>query len=306
MTRARLLADGLLFPEGPVPLADGSVLVVEIGRPSLTLIGPDGTKTVAAEPGGGPNGAAVGPDGKVYFCNNGGCFQFHDVGGMLIPGAVPDTWHGGSIQRLDLDTGVVDTLYTECAGQRLRAPNDLVFDESGGFWFTDHGVRLERSSDRTAVYYALADGTSIIEAVFPLDQPNGVGLAPDGHTLYVAETHSGRVWKWPVPEPGVIEGTNPIGSAGGELLCGLPGYQLLDSLAVDGDGWVCVGTLVNGGITSISPDGSEVVHTPFDDPLVTNIAFRGADPTAVLTLSATGRLVEIDWPRPGLALAFGR
>ena len=105
-------------------------------------------------------------------------------------------------------------------------------------------------------------------------QPNGVGLSPDGHTLYVAETHTGRVWQWNVPEPGVIEGTNPFGPAGGDLLCGLPGFQMLDSLAVDGDGWVCVGTLVNGGITSISPDGSEVVHTPFDDLLVTNIAFR--------------------------------
>ena len=156
------------------------------------------------------------------------------------------------------------------------------------------------------MYYARADGTSIIESIFPLDAPNGVGLSPDGHTLYVAETHTGRVWQWNVPEPGVIEGTNPFGPAGGDLLCGLPGFQMLDSLAVDGDGWVCVGTLVNGGITSISPDGSEVVHTPFDDVLVTNIAFRSTDPSRSITLSSTGRLVEVDWPRPGLALPFSR
>lgn len=305
MTNPRVLADDLLFPEGPVVLADGSVLLVEIARPSVTVVAPDGTARVVAEPGGGPNGAAIGPDGKVFLCNNGGCFEWHDVG-VLVPGPVPDTWTGGSIQRLDLDTGAVETLYTECDGRPLRAPNDLVFDADGGFWFTDHGVRLDRQADRTGVYYAKADGTAIKEVVFPLDAPNGVGLAPDGRTLYVAETQTGRVWKWNVPEPGVIEGTNPFGPAGGELLCGLPGYQLLDSLAVDGDGWVCVGTLVNGGITAISPDGADVQHIAFDDPLVTNIAFRRAEPVAVVTLSGTGRLVEIDWPRPGLPLAFSR
>jgi gluconolactonase len=305
MASPRVLIEGLRFPEGPVCLADGSVLVVEIAGPAVTLVA-DGTAKVVAEPGGGPNGAAVGPDGRIYLCNNGGCFQWIDLGGMRLPGPVPSTWSGGSIQRVDLDTGAVDTLYTECDGQPLRAPNDLVFDDAGGFWFTDHGVRQGRSSDRTAVYYARPDGSSIKEVVFPLDAPNGVGLSPDGRTLYVAETHTGRVWRWNVPEPGVIEGTNPLGPAAGELLCGLPGLQLLDSLAVDGEGWVCVGTLVNGGITVISPDGSEVVHLPFDDPLVTNIAFFGDEARAVVTLSATGRLVEIDWPRPGLSLAFGR
>ena len=48
---------------------------------------------------------------------------------MRLPGPVPDTWHGGSIQRLDLDTGTSTPLYTECDGHPLRAPNDLVFDD---------------------------------------------------------------------------------------------------------------------------------------------------------------------------------
>ena len=65
--------------------------------------------------------------------------------GLTIPGAVPPTWKGGSIQRVDLATGAVTTLYTESTSGPLRAPNDLVFDAHGGFWFTDHGVRLDRS-----------------------------------------------------------------------------------------------------------------------------------------------------------------
>ncbi|MFM7070160.1 MAG: SMP-30/gluconolactonase/LRE family protein [Actinomycetes bacterium] len=299
-TEFRTVASGLQFPEGPVAMADGSVLVVEIARGTLSRVHPDGTVDIVADCGGGPNGAAIGPDGAVWITNNGGCFEYHDLGGMLIPGGVPDGWTGGCIQKVDLSTGEVTTVYTESSGRPLRAPNDLVFDGHGGFWFTDHGVRLDRSSDRTGVHYALADGSSCTEVVHPLDAPNGVGLSPDGHKLYAAETHTGRVWEWNVPRPGVVQGEGllePFGS----LLAGLPGHQLLDSLAVDSEGYVCVGTLVNGGITIIAPDGSSVDHLPVDDLLVTNIAFGGPDlRTAYLTASGTGRLLACDWPRPGL------
>ena len=80
--------------------------------------------------------------------------------------------------------------------------------------------------------------------------------------------------------------------------------QLLDSLAVDGDGNVCVATLVNGGITVIAPDGEVLEHVPTGDVLTTNICFGGPDlRTAFITASGTGRLLSMPWPRPGLRLA---
>ena len=300
------IATGLRFPEGPVAMDDGSVILVEIARGTLTRIDAAGKVEVIAELGGGPNGAALGPDGAMYVCNNGGCFSWDDVMGLTIPGALPPAWSGGSIQRVDLASGEVTTIYTASSSGPLRAPNDLVFDDHGGFWFTDHGVREERSSDRTGVHYALADGSRCDEVIFPLDAPNGVGLSPDGSRVYAAETHTGRVWWWDVSAPGVVMQDNPIGN-GGHLLAGLPGMQLLDSLAVDGEGWVCVGTLVNGGITAISPDGERVEHVPLPDPLVTNICFGGTDRrTAYATLSGTGALVSFTWPRAGLRLHNAR
>ena len=71
----RPVADGLVFPEGPVVLADGSVLVVEVLGGRLTRIDSDGTKTVVAQTGGGPNGAAIGPDGRCWITNNGGALD---------------------------------------------------------------------------------------------------------------------------------------------------------------------------------------------------------------------------------------
>src|SRR6266436_6196430 len=155
----REITSGLQFPEGPVALADGSVVVVEIKRGTLTRVAPDGKQTIVATTGGGPNGAAIGPDGLVYVCNNGG-FEWHDVGGLLVPGNQAHDYSGGRIQRVDLATGKVEDLYTACDGRALRGPNDIVFDASGGFWFTDHGKLRERDRDRTGVFYARAGSTS--------------------------------------------------------------------------------------------------------------------------------------------------
>jgi gluconolactonase len=303
MTEIEEITSGLLFPEGPVCLEDGSVLVVEIKRGTLTRVLPGGDKKIVAELGGGPNGAAMGPDGKVYVCNNGG-FEWLEAGGLLLPGEQPADYTGGSIQRVDLETGEVETLYRECDGVPLKGPNDLVFDETGGFWFTDHGKTRPRDRDRTGVLYAQADGSSIREAIFPMDSPNGIGLSPDGRRLYVAETHTGRLFFWDLAGPGEIE-PYALSPNQGRLLAGLPGMQLFDSLAVDVEGNVCVGTIINGGITIVSPDGSSIEHVPMPDLLTTNIAFGGPDRrTAYITLSTTGRLVATAWKTAGLELAF--
>jgi gluconolactonase len=303
MAEIREIASGLRFPEGPVALPDGNVLVVEIGRGTLSRVTPSGAVDVVVDLGGGPNGAAIGPDGAAYVCNNGG-FEWHEIMGLLIPGNQPADYSGGRIERVDLKTGKASVLYRECDGHALRGPNDLVFDATGHFWFTDHGKGRPRDRDRGGVYYAAPDGSMIREVIYPLDSPNGVGLSPDGTRLYVAETYTGRVWYWDVPRPGEVTQAGPL-PPGGNLLAGLAGFQLLDSLAVEANGNVVVATLVNGGLTVISPDGSSIEHVPMPDMLTTNVCFGGKDRrTAFVTLSGTGKLVSVTWPRPGLALAY--
>ena len=298
------VASGLAFPEGPICMPDGSVVLVEMFGPRLTRVHPDGTKETIADVLGGPNGAAVGPDGAIYLCNNGGSFTPVDLGDLVLPGGFNRNGYlGGSIQRVDPHDGTVTDLYTECDGNALRGPNDLVMDGHGGFWFTDHGIRDTdaRTADLTGIYYAQADGTGISEAVFPTDSPNGIGLSPDTATLYWAETHTGRVFQRAVTSPGELAPSDLLDPG---LLYGLPGHQFLDSLAVDGEGWVCVATIFNGGITAISPDGTQAEHYATGDLLTTNICFGGDDlRTAYVTCSSTGRLVSFPWPRPGLRLA---
>src|SRR5512132_2683922 len=94
------LASGLRFPEGPVAMPDGSVILVEIERRTLSRVTPDGRVQVIANLGGGPNGAAMGPGGKIYVTNNGG-LKFIVRPGKTFPIAQADDYVTGSIQIVD-------------------------------------------------------------------------------------------------------------------------------------------------------------------------------------------------------------
>ena len=158
-------------------LSDGSVLLVEIFAGTLTRVSPNGAKTIVARPGGGPNGAAIGPDGKCYICNNGG-FRWHVEGAQRRPILQADDYSGGRIERIDLPTGAVECLYHAAGEIPLKGPNDLVFDAQGGFYFSDLGKVRAREMDRGAVYYAKADGSFIAEVAFPMVTPTGSACPP--------------------------------------------------------------------------------------------------------------------------------
>jgi gluconolactonase len=304
MTELRVITTGLRFPEGPVALKDGSVALVEIERGTVSRVRPDGTIEVIARPGGGPNGLAVGPDGAFYVCNNGG-FAWHEEPGLLRPTRQPPDYSGGRIERVDPATGAVRVLYDSCNGYPLRGPNDIVFDHQGGFYFTDLGKVRERDRDWGGVYYAKPDGSFITAVAYPVLTPNGIGLSPDDSVLYVAESETARLWAFDLEAPGVARKRPFPSPHGGRLVCGMSGYRRFDSLAVEAGGNICVATLVTGQITVIAPDGRIVREVPMPDIYTTNICFGGPDlRTAFITLSGTGKLVAMDWPEPGLRLAF--
>ena len=302
-----VVCEGLGYPEGPIAMADGSVLLVELSAGTLTSITPAGQRDVVATLGGSPNGAAIGPDGQVYVCNSGG-FAFLYVGKSGIspvpsPGAIALTadqspaYVGGSIQRVDLRTGQAVTLYREFSGMlgdgthTLCGPDDLVFDADGGFWFTDWGHSRGRVRDITGVYYAKADGSLIREAIFPLNAPNGIALSPDGRRLYVAETYTRRVLAWDLAGPGQIANTGDAIDFSHLVTSQVPFEGILDSMALDEAGNIYVATMLphgpkigqNGGLTVVSPDGEvlefiEIAAGPvYESPAVEHL-FRRRGP----------------------------
>jgi len=288
----RILATGLGFPEGPVAMADGSVILTEIRNRRCSRVTLDGKVTLFSDNGGGPNGLAVGPDGALYCANNGGPH--------------PD-YKGGSIQRLDPNTGAATLLYAECDGHRLSGPNDLVFDATGGFYFTDFGKRYTRHREHGGIYYARPDGSKITCLIYPFLSPNGCGLSPDGKVLYVADTASARLYAYDIEAPGVLATTPAYYFHTGRVVGGAPvGPAGFDSLAVLANGNICVGTIDTRKITEMSPQGAIVREVAMPSVYPTNICFGGPDMrTAYITLSDNGELGTMQWPTPGLKLNFG-
>jgi gluconolactonase len=278
------VAEGLAFPEGPVVMADGSVIVVELASSRITRCW-NGRKEVVCEIGGRPNGAAIGPDGALYVCNNGGLdlTRFQNARG---PGCE------GRIERVDLATGTFERLYDNCDGIALEAPNDLVFAADGTLWFTDLGKTHDGIRTASGLFACRRDGTAITAIDRHPISYNGVGLSPDGTTVYCADTHQARLYRYKA----VPEAQRPQ--------------------------WVATAPGMSGSTASRSrrPETSASQRSiraalrrsrwtgrrpSFDDRYTTNIAFGGEDmQDAWITLSASGRLIEVRWDEPGLRLNF--
>ena len=328
-----VVCQGLGFSEGPIATPDGTILLVDIKKQCLTKVLPDGSQAPVAKVPGGPNGAAFGPDGRVYICNNGGFDwkEFPLPNGQVISLGEQQAadYRGGSVQALDLATGRLETLYTECAistdmsglGPRapkefpsrslLRGPDDLVFDAAGGFWIADFGKSRARDKDVTGVYYARTDGSYIREKIFPLDSPNGIALSPAGDRLYVSLTFRRALLYWELDGPGSIR-PNPATVDGAYVLnAAMPGD--LDSIKVDEQGNVYAVTILpkktplcNGGVTVVSPQGEilEVFELAIPGkfmPMPSNLCWGGADRrTAYITGGGSDILAKVRTSIPGL------
>jgi gluconolactonase len=226
-----LLASNLGFPEGPVVMPDGSIVLCD-GNVGELLRWDGSTVSTFASTGGSPWGAVLGSDGAIYVTQGG------NVPGSGDSSAVP------GIQRVKRD-GSVELLSSEIGGHPLAGPNDLAFGRDGRLWFTDSGTEQddrfpedERAPGRLFALGTGGQGEFLMERANVY--PNGIAFDAQGR-LYWTESMAHRVCR--------------LDDGEAVTFCQLSDGHVPDGMAFADDGRAFVCTTISGGVTVISPDG---------------------------------------------------
>ena len=244
-----ILATGFEWSEGPVWVGD-YLLFSDVPENTVYRWSEEDSISVYLKPSGylaerldkrepGSNGLALDQNGKLVLCQHGErqvAVMKSDLGNPL---------------------SVFEPLVTGYEEKRFNSPNDLVFDKSGGLYFTDPPYGLdpedEKELDFQGVYYLKEGNLQLV--VDTLTRPNGIALSPDEKTLYVAVSDAEKAWycAFDLDENGLalsgrvlLDVSSKIGSA--------PGYP--DGMKVDQKGnlWATG----PGGVLVISPEGKHL------------------------------------------------
>jgi gluconolactonase len=230
------------------------------------------------------NGLILDAEGRLYACEGG----------------------GRRIVRYEADHSVT-VICDNFEGKRLNSPNDLAVDAAGRIWFTDPRYgdnRADMELDHESVYRLdpQADGSwSVTRMTYDTTAPNGLLVAPDMKTLYVAQSKYGDGQKrelraYPILDDGSL----------GEyaVLHNFYPHRGIDGMCFDSEGnivatagWEISGP---GGMIYVFAPNGRVLEThpvPVDRP--TNCTFGGADLRTLYVTSIDGQLLVAETERQG-------
>ncbi|MCA9210765.1 MAG: SMP-30/gluconolactonase/LRE family protein [Planctomycetales bacterium] len=251
------------FTEGPAWDGAGNLYFSDIPANRIYRLDNKGEISVFLEPSGHTNGLMCRGKGTIVACQM-----------------------DGQIVEIDVATKKITPIAAEHQGKRFNAPNDLVFDQHGGVYFTDPRFRAPEPwpQGKEAFYYASADG-KVTRLGDDLPAPNGVILSPDEKTLYVIPSMQKKMMAYDVLGPGKLsdgrvfcELKQPAGSPEG------PGGGG-DGLAIDTKGNLYITSRL--GIQVFNPEGSLLGIIEFPEQPA-NVTFGGEDLKTLYVTARTG------------------
>ncbi len=264
------------FIEGPVVARDGSIIVTAIDRGVLHSIR-NGSASVLAELGGGPNGATEGVGGEIFVTQNGGSWPATNA--KRAPPGIQVVKSNGAVRMLT---------------DKPCSPNDLAFGPNGLLYITDPTRKPERDDGRI---WTIDVSNGECWLLLTCDwYPNGIGFSHKHDCFYVADSRNKRIVRYPLHSPSAHNMEVVF-----TLTRGSP-----DGFAFDGAGNMviaCPGTeTVPGTVQVWSLDGKllEMIEVG-TSRFYTNLAIS-ADAKLYLCDSSSGCILRRDWPSPGLAL----
>jgi gluconolactonase len=253
-TRVEVIREGFDGTEGPVALADGSIVFTENRADRLVRVAPDNSVSTYLEHAGGANALAVRGNGELI--------------------AVQTTQPG--IARLQPASSVLAASYS---GKPFNRPNDLALARTGSVYFSDPGappaagVPRPAPPAKTGLYWLDPRGKVSLVAD-DISRPNGVALSPDERTLYVANSWGEHLIAFTVAPDGGLSARRDFAKLAGFRNAPEGPVSGADGIVVDAGGRVYAAT--SAGIEVFSPQGAAlgVIALPKQPQ---NLAFGGAD-----------------------------
>lgn len=250
--------------------------------------------------GGLTEGAAVAPDGSIYFTDipfgpkdKGLILRFDprtkkttvfsddskkanglmfDAQGHLI--ACEGASHGGRcVSRWNIKAGSREVICDSYKGKRFNSPNDLCIDLKGRIYFTDprYVGHEKRELEHQAVYRIDRNG-AVVEITHETETPNGIAISPDQKTLYVADHNPGSddiINKKSDKKGSMKIYAFPLGDDGlvngaRKTIVDFGNEDGCDGMTIDirGNLYLTVRSAKRPGVLAVNPEGKEIAFIP--------------------------------------------
>ena len=203
--KIREIASGLQFPEGPVAMHDGSVVLVEIARGTLSRVLPDGTRARRRRPRRRPERRrASGPTARSTSATTAA-----SAGAPRSTAPSPDR-PGRRLFRRPHRARRPGHRQLRAPVRHGRRPGACAARTTssstphGGFYFTDLGKVRATEIDRGGVFYGAADGSAVNVIARPVLTPNGIALSPDGRRSTTPRPKARALWAFDITGPGQV------------------------------------------------------------------------------------------------------
>jgi gluconolactonase len=250
MMAPRLVVRTDRYTEGVVVARDGTVFFSMTSASTIVRMLADGSEYAIWAHVPAANGHAIDTDGS-----------------HVVMSSV------GSILRLDGSGTTVDVVATQVDGRWLTYPNDVALDTARGtFYITDSGYKktpTELPADPQGRVYLIDRNDRVREVAAGIAYANGIGLTRDGASLYIGESVTGTIWRYPV---------RADGSLGDRTLFAqtprTPGTVTVpDGFVIASDGRLLVAHYGAGEILVYAPDGTLVDRLAAGNRTTSHAAF---------------------------------
>ena len=255
--------------EGPAFDREGRLYVVDIPYGRVFRLSAAAEWELVAEYEGEPNGLRIHRDGRIFIADN-----------------------SRGLMQLDPRAGTLRCLFEGFRHERFKGLNDLAFGPDGTLYFTDQGQ--SGLDDPSGCLYRCTVAGTLERLLDNIPSPNGVVVAADGGTVFVAATRANAVWRVPLMQDGSPH------KAG--VFVQLSGGVGPDGIALTEDGGLAVAHIGLGSIWVFDPVGEPRyrVRSPLGRS-TTNIAFGGADRRDLyITEAESGSVLRARLPVAGM------